>query len=152
MSKVDEADHREASVPHELPRATYARAFGALLALTATTVAVSYADVGSWNIVIALLVATAKATLVAAVFMHLWYDHRFNALVLGSTVFFLFVLLAFTMADTATRGRAEAIEAARPRAYSAPFNLGKPDLRGAAPGPNAGGATKSAGQTKPQAP
>jgi cytochrome c oxidase subunit 4 len=103
--------------------------------LTAITVAVSYVDLGAWNIAVALLVATAKASLVAAIFMHLWYDHRFNALVLGSSVFFLVVLLAFTFADTGSRGGADAIEAARPRSYSAPFAEGKPDLLGAAPPP-----------------
>ncbi len=133
MSHANEGAHGEAGAPHVLPFSTYLKVFAALLTLTAVTVGVSYVNVGAWNIAIALLVATIKATLVAAIFMHLWYDRRFNALVLGSTVFFLVVLLAFTMADTATRGGTDAIEGARPRSYSSPFVEGKPDLQGALP-------------------
>jgi cytochrome c oxidase subunit 4 len=144
MSHASEAGHGADHVPHVLPLATYLKVFAALLSLTALTVAVSYVNVGAWNIVIALGVATTKATLVAAVFMHLWYDHKFNALVLGSAVLFLTIMLALTLADTSTRGSADSIEGRRPRDYTAPFVEGKPDLRGAPLPPPNGEATKPA--------
>ena len=45
--------------------------WAALLALLAMTVLVAYQPLGSFNLVIALLIATAKAAIVAAVFMEL---------------------------------------------------------------------------------
>jgi cytochrome c oxidase subunit 4 len=92
-------------------------------------VGVSYVDFGSWNLVISLLVATTKAGLVAAVFMHLAYDKRFNAVVFILSVVFLVVMIAFTFADTQTRGITEAIEGQRPRDFTAPFVNGKPSTR-----------------------
>ncbi len=130
MSHAPEAGHGTDHVPHVLPLTTYLKIFAALLALTAVTVAVSYVNVGAWNIVIALGVATTKAALVAAVFMHLWYDNKFNALVLGTAALFLTVMLTLTLADTTRRGGADSIEGQRPRNYTAPFLEGKPDLRG----------------------
>ena len=54
---------------------SYLVVFGALLGLTLLTVAVSYLDVAiGWAVFIGLLVATAKGSLVAAVFMHLKDD------------------------------------------------------------------------------
>ena len=52
----------------------YKALFFGLMALTLVTVGLSYVDFGSsfWNIVVALVVASAKAGLVAAIFMHLW--------------------------------------------------------------------------------
>ncbi|MEK0446510.1 MAG: Prokaryotic Cytochrome oxidase subunit, partial [Verrucomicrobiota bacterium] len=52
----------------------YKIVFCSLLLLTLVTVGVSYVDFGSifWNFFVALVIATVKASLVAAVFMHLW--------------------------------------------------------------------------------
>jgi cytochrome c oxidase subunit 4 len=134
MSSHDETVHAAGAkgdhVPHVLPLGHYLKVWGALLTLTAITVYVSYFDFGTMNIVVALAVATTKATLVAAIFMHLIYDKKFNAIVLGFSAIFLVILMAFTMADTAHRGMADPMEAARPRDYTAPFQGATPDLRG----------------------
>jgi len=45
------------------PRRTGIAVFVALLLLTAVTVLVSYVDLGLWNVVVALLIASAKASL-----------------------------------------------------------------------------------------
>lgn len=95
----------------------YASILGALLFLTIVTVAVSYVDVdgflamgrevegvGAWNLGIAILVATMKASLVVTFFMHLKDDSRFNALVFVGGLLFVGVFFAYTMNDTATRG------------------------------------------------
>ena len=74
--------------------------FGALLALTALTVAVSYVDFGALNLLVAIGVATVKASLVALYFMHLRYDSPFNAVVFLIGVAFLALFLAITMLDT----------------------------------------------------
>lgn len=117
------ADH----VPHVLPLRTYLKVWGALLVLTAVTVGVSYFDFGSFNLVVALAVATVKATLVALVFMHLLYDGKFNAIVMSFSVLFLALFVGLTFLDTNTRGMGDAIEGMRPRDPAQPFVNGKPD-------------------------
>jgi cytochrome c oxidase subunit 4 len=79
--------------------------FGALVVLTLLTVKVSYYDFGSANIIIALLVATMKASLVAAFFMHLRYDSLFNTLAFLAAFLFLGVFILLTYDDLGRRGR-----------------------------------------------
>ena len=83
----------------------YAGIFGALIVLTLLTVKVSYYDFGSANIIIALLIATLKASLVAAFFMHLRHDKLFNTLAFLSAFLFLAIFILLTYDDLGTRGR-----------------------------------------------
>jgi cytochrome c oxidase subunit IV len=108
-------------VPHVLDLKVYLATFGALLVLTAITVGASYVDFGSANILIALLIATIKAATVALMFMHLKYDHRFHAIIFSFSLIFLAIFIAFTMYDTETRGRADAVQADRSQNVKAPF-------------------------------
>jgi cytochrome c oxidase subunit 4 len=85
---------------HVVSPAVLLSTFGALLSLTAITVAVSRMSLGEMNVVVALGVACTKAALVASFFMHLKYEGRFNLVLLLSSVFFLIVLLAFVIYDT----------------------------------------------------
>ena len=81
----------------------YLVVWGALVVLTAVTVAVSYVHLGLMNVVVALLVASVKASLVALFFMHLRYENR---LVWGfalTPVFFLILIIAGTLTDTLFR-------------------------------------------------
>ncbi len=66
---------------HVVPVAVLLVVFGALIVLTAATVAATWIDLGGWNLGIALGIATVKAALVALYFMHLRYDHPFHALI-----------------------------------------------------------------------
>lgn len=52
----------------------YIGVFMALAILTVVTVAASRVDFGSGNIAVALLIAVVKASLVAAIFMHLKWE------------------------------------------------------------------------------
>jgi cytochrome c oxidase subunit 4 len=79
--------------------------FGALIVLTLLTVRVSYYDFGSANIIIALVVATMKASLVAAFFMHLRHDKLFNTLSFLSAFLFLAIFILLTYDDLGIRGR-----------------------------------------------
>src|SRR4029079_1031296 len=72
--------------------------------LTGVTVGQSYVDLGKLSIVIVILIATLKASLVVTFFMHLKWDNRFNALVFISTIFFIGVFFAYTLNDTDRRG------------------------------------------------
>ncbi|OUU24530.1 MAG: hypothetical protein CBC13_03285 [Planctomycetia bacterium TMED53] len=71
-----------------------------LLFLTWLTVAVSYVDMGDFNIIVAMGVATIKATLVGLYFMHLRWDKPFNAIILVGSLLFLGIMLGFTLLDT----------------------------------------------------
>jgi cytochrome c oxidase subunit IV len=77
--------------------------FGALIALTLLTVKVSYYDFGSANIVIALLIATLKASLVAAFFMHLRHDKLFNTIAFLAAFLFLAIFILLTYDDLGER-------------------------------------------------
>ncbi len=81
---------------------TYAMVLAALLVLTVITVQASYFDFGAWNIVVALLIASAKGSLVALYFMHLRHD-KFNAVIFVGGLLFLAIFLIWTLFDIATR-------------------------------------------------
>jgi len=70
-----------------------------LLALTAITVEVSYHDYGTWNIAVAMLVATIKGTLVALFFMHLKYDNKVNQVIFISGFVFLGIFVGLASSD-----------------------------------------------------
>ncbi len=74
--------------------------FVALVGLTILTVAQASFDFGSFDVAIVMTIATVKAGLVMAFFMHLAFDKPFNVIVfLGSFVFVgLFVI--FTLSDS----------------------------------------------------
>jgi cytochrome c oxidase subunit 4 len=72
----------------------------ALLALTAITVALSQVDFGRVNIVVALGIATLKASLVAAFFMHLKYGARFHVVILAAAALFASLLVGFVLMDS----------------------------------------------------
>jgi cytochrome c oxidase subunit 4 len=76
----------------------------ALLAGTLLTVLVAGIDLGPFNAVVALTIATIKATLVVLFFMHVKYTHeRLTKVVIVSALFWLAILLALSMADYGTR-------------------------------------------------
>jgi cytochrome c oxidase subunit 4 len=75
-----------------------------LLCLTGITAAVSFVDLGPFNAVVALVIATVKALLVVLFFMHVKYtSEKLTKIVIASAIFWLFLLLALSMADYATR-------------------------------------------------
>lgn len=92
-----------APIPHVLPLALYWGIFGVLIILTGVTVAVAQVDLGPFALVVAMVVATVKASLVAAVFMHLWFDSKLNFVVFVVTLLFLAVFISLTAFDLLTR-------------------------------------------------
>jgi cytochrome c oxidase subunit IV len=76
----------------------------ALLAGTLLTVVAAGIDLGPFNAVVALTIATIKATLVVLFFMHVKYTHeKLTKVVIVSALFWLVILLALSMADYTTR-------------------------------------------------
>ena len=84
---------------------TYFGVFLALMVLTVITTAVAYVDLGAGlNVVVALTIAIIKTLLVVLFFMHLLYSSRLTMLFAGAGIFWLAILLAFTLSDYLTRG------------------------------------------------
>jgi cytochrome c oxidase subunit 4 len=81
---------------------TYALVLMVLLVLTAITVTAAGINFGPYNTVIALIIASLKASLVALFFMHLRHD-KFSAVIFVSGLLFLAVFLIFTLFDINTR-------------------------------------------------
>ena len=89
---------------HVVPVRTYLTIFVVLLAMTATTTAISSVDLGPWNTVAALGIAVFKATLVVLFFMHAKYSPRLTHMVILAGLFWLALLLLITFSDFASRG------------------------------------------------
>jgi cytochrome c oxidase subunit IV len=81
----------------------YIGIFLALMVGTGATVAAAYTNLGPFNIVIALAIATFKATLVVLFFMHAKYSPGRTQLVIFCAVFWLGIMLALTLSDYTTR-------------------------------------------------
>ena len=76
----------------------------ALLIGTFITYKAAFIELGPFNAVVALTIATIKATLVALFFMHVWHaSEKLTKLVVVAALFFLLLLLGLTMTDYATR-------------------------------------------------
>jgi cytochrome c oxidase subunit 4 len=75
-----------------------------LLVCTGLTVAAALVDLGPFNPIVALAIATLKAVLVVLFFMHVKYAHeKLTKMVIATAIFFFFILLALSMADYTTR-------------------------------------------------
>lgn len=94
----------ELSKPHVIPLKVYLGIGAALFFLTIITVTAAQIDLGFFNIVLALAIATTKALLVAFFFMHLYYDSKLLFFIFASSIFFLSVLISLTLFDTLRRG------------------------------------------------
>ena len=81
-----------------------------MIVLTALTVAISFVHFGPFNLVIAMLIAAGKATLVALFFMHLKYDNKLYMTIFVASVVFLAVFIILTMFDTLRRDDIDAIK------------------------------------------
>lgn len=74
--------------------------FFALLGLTFLTVFQAQFDLGDLEIVFSLIIATIKAGLVIAFFMHLVWDKPLNAIAIFSSLIFVALFLGFTLMDS----------------------------------------------------
>ncbi len=93
-------DHDEDQIAHIVPVHQLVLVWASLVVLTIVTVAVPGVDMGAANIWVALGIATLKASLVALFFMHLWWDSKFNTLVLLGAIVFLAVFLGLVLIDS----------------------------------------------------
>lgn len=78
----------------------------ALMALMVLTVFLSTVPMGhALNTIVALIIASMKATLVLLFFMHLKYEsYKLSAVVFGAGLFWLLILFGLSLADYLSRG------------------------------------------------
>lgn len=91
-------DHHPSAKPYVLTLA-------ALLVLTVVTVGAAYIDFGPLSVIIAIAIATVKASLVALFFMHLRHDSPVNAMIFVSSLIFLGLFLWFPYMDIHSRDK-----------------------------------------------
>ncbi len=95
----------QARAHHLVPAKVYAAVLAALLLFTATTVAAAGMNFGSpaVNVVVALGIATLKASLVVLYFMHLRYDKPLNGVIFVAGLLCLAIFIGACFGDTDSR-------------------------------------------------
>jgi len=88
---------------HVVPKRIYIAVWATLLAMTLITTLVAFVDLGRFNTVVALSIATFKASLVVLFFMGAKYSPRLTRVAIICGIFFLALLLAFSMVDYLSR-------------------------------------------------
>jgi len=99
---------------HVVPPRVYVGIFLALMVLTAVTTYVAFVDLGPLNVVIMLVIAFLKASLVVLFFMHARYESQLTRVTILGAVFWLLVLIVISAGDVFIRFRPEMV---------APFGL-----------------------------
>jgi cytochrome c oxidase subunit 4 len=94
----------EPSSEHYAPGArAYAIVWFALVVLATVTLFASRAVTGGWGLVVAFVIATAKAALVMAFFMHLAGGRPIHRIIFITAMAFLVLLVLGVLADVGTR-------------------------------------------------
>lgn len=88
---------------HIVPYKTFAIVWIGLLILTGVTIGVAQYDLGPLNVWVALGIATLKAGLVVAVFMHMKYESWLFKLSLFATLAILATFIGLTFVDVLYR-------------------------------------------------
>ena len=100
MADHSHDSHDHPSFNHPAPIPMLFAVFIALVGLTIATVVTSNIELAQFAFPIAMAIATLKAFLVCAFFMHMWWDKGFNILVFLSSLLFVSLFIAMTMLDT----------------------------------------------------
>ena len=90
---------------HHISSAKFLWGVGAsLFVLTFLTVAVTWIHIPEpWHIIVAIGIAVAKAGVVVAFFMNLWWDSKFNTMLFAMSILFFVLLIGITLLDTLYR-------------------------------------------------
>ena len=93
--------HADGEFAHPMPVPMLLAVFVALTVLTIITVGQASFDFGSYDVLIVMVIATIKATLVGAFFMHLAHDKPFNIIVFIASFVFVGLFVIITLSDSA---------------------------------------------------
>ena len=105
---------------HHESAGVYVKTLLALLFLTVVTVGASYIYFGSGNVVIALFIATIKASIVALFFMHLRHEKTVNSIIALAGFLFLGIFLMFCFIDFDSRQNLQPVNLKAPVLTPAP--------------------------------
>ena len=90
---------------HIVPVRIYVTIFLVLLVGTALTVLAAFQDFPWYlNTIVAMAIATTKATFVVLYFMHVRYSIRLVWVIVASALFWMVIMFALTFSDYWTRG------------------------------------------------
>jgi cytochrome c oxidase subunit IV len=81
----------------------YTLVFVTLLVFTGITVGAAYIELGVFNPIIALAIASIKAVIVILFFMHVKYQSRLIKMTVGAGFFTFIVLIMMTLSDYISR-------------------------------------------------
>ena len=98
MSHTDQATGHE-NPGHVVPLRLLVGVLVVLLVLTVATVAITWVDLGPFNVMAALAIAVVKGSLVLLYFMHLRWDSPFNSVVLILSLVLVALFIALAMLD-----------------------------------------------------
>lgn len=107
MSENNHSNNHQGGGHHGLPFDLYIKIFAALIFLTVITVWIAQFDFGMFTGVVAMGIATLKASLVGMYFMNLKQDNRLYTVILITAVAFLLLLYGFSDFDIVTRAAEE---------------------------------------------
>jgi cytochrome c oxidase subunit IV len=97
------AEHTEGS-EHIVSSGLYWLIWAILIAATFLTAWISTIDLGPFNTVVALVIATCKASIVVLIFMHVKYTaEKMTKPILIAAVFWLILLLILSLTDYSSR-------------------------------------------------
>jgi cytochrome c oxidase subunit 4 len=85
---------------HIVPVKVLVGVFLALVFLTIVTVEAAKYDTGSVDVIVSMAIATAKASLVVFIFMHLWYDKPLNRITFFFSICFAAFFLCMILLDS----------------------------------------------------
>ena len=89
---------------HIVPNKIYYGIWALLTVLTVVTALIAFVDLGPFNTIVALCIASFKAVIVVLFFMHVKYtSERMTKVVVVGAVFWLLLLLILSLADYGTR-------------------------------------------------
>jgi cytochrome c oxidase subunit IV len=83
---------------------TYTLTWLALLALALATTLIGFLNLGPFSMGIAILIATIKAALVVAFFMHGRYESKLVRIIIAAGVVWFLIMVSNTIGDYITRG------------------------------------------------
>ena len=89
--------------PAQPKLSTYLLVYALLMVGLAATVGAAYIPLGRFNLLVALVIAFGKASLVVLIFMHVYYSPRLTWVAVFAGLVWLAILLALVGADYASR-------------------------------------------------
>jgi cytochrome c oxidase subunit 4 len=97
---AEHGGHDDHHFAHPVPVRLLLGVFVSLVTLTIVTVLVNELDLGQFDIWVALVIATIKASLVCLFFMHMYWEKGFNVIAFFSSIAFVTLFIGLTLMDT----------------------------------------------------